>query len=139
MEDLNSLLFNHNIFGDHWNHISTSVRNGNFVSILDDCADKIAEEAQLNSLSENQLQEYLSQCEDLLKEIMTSEMENDIKEFLIVRLEEICIAIRRYSTGGSERLQATIESNIGGILLRISTIVRKIELALVLKTYFLGY
>ena len=41
-----------------------------------------------------------------------------MKTFLVIRLEEICTAIRHYSLGGPERLRTVVEANIGGIILR---------------------
>ena len=45
-------------------------------------------------------------------------MDDDIKKFLIARLEEISIAIRRYRLGGATYLRKAVESNFGAILLK---------------------
>ncbi len=113
-----TMLFSHNLRTDHWSSIKNLITNGNLILILDACANFIALEFKQANLSEQELADYLSKCEDLLSEIATSELADDLKTFLIVRLEEVCSAIRNYSIGGSERLQKVVEANIGGMILK---------------------
>jgi hypothetical protein len=75
-------------------------------------------------------------CEELLKEVAASELSKDLKTFLIVRLEEVCTAIRHYSIGGSERLRTVVEANIGGMILRSAGISPKDREKPILKTLF---
>ncbi|BAY23732.1 hypothetical protein NIES2100_35240 [Calothrix sp. NIES-2100] len=101
-----------------WDGIKNQIQNRNFIFILDACANFIAQEQPEPELTEEQLQEYLEQCESLLQEVVSSDLAEDIKTFLVVRLEEICSAIRHYKIGGPERLRTVVEANIGAIILR---------------------
>jgi hypothetical protein len=118
IEEIQSIFFTYGIFQGKWSLVSSTIQNRNLILILDSCANFIAQEQIDPSLSEEQLQEYLQQCEGLLQALMESDLTEDIKTFLIVRLEEICTAIRHYALGGPERLRTVVEANIGGMILR---------------------
>jgi hypothetical protein len=120
IREIQNLLFFHNLSRDHWPSIRSAIKSRNFTLILDACANFIARENPLNNLSEIQILDYLSQCENLLKEVMESDLENDLKTYLVRHLEDICSALRRYDIGGPEYLQKVVEESIGGISLRYS-------------------
>jgi hypothetical protein len=69
-----------------------------------------------------QLDEFLSEFENLLREVHDSDLGKQIKTYLIVRLEEICSAIRHYDIGGPERLRLVVDASVGGLLLRAADI-----------------
>lgn len=118
IEEIHSVFLSNGFYTEKWIAISTILKHRNLISILESCADLIAQQQPDPSLSEEQLQEYLQQCEDLLHEMANSDLDNDIKTFLIVRFEEICTAIRHYKLGGPERLRTVVEANIGAVILR---------------------
>jgi hypothetical protein len=118
IQEIQQLFFTHNLAGDHWPNIRHQIKNRNLTLILDACANFIATENPLPDLNETELNDYLDKCEQILKEVTGSDLEDPLKTFLIVRLEEICSAIRNYPIGGSERLKILVEANIGGMILR---------------------
>lgn len=118
VKEIQSIFFTYGLFQGRWELVKVNLQGRNLILILDSCANFIAQEQIDPSLSEEQLQEYLQECEALLQEVMDSDLPEDIKTFLIVRLEEICSAIRHYSLGGPERLRTVVEANIGGMILR---------------------
>jgi hypothetical protein len=136
IREIQNLLFHHNLSRDHWPNIRETIRSRNFTLILDACANFIAREIPLMNLSETDLADHLSKCEEFLREIMESDLADDLKTFLIVRLEEVCSAIRHYSIGGSERLQIVVEANIGGMILRSAGISKKDRETPVLEKLF---
>lgn len=117
VQEIQSIFFTYSIFQGKWDSAKATIENRNLILLLDACANFIAQEKINFLLIEEQLQEYLQQCEALLQELMHSELDEDIKTFLIISLEEICTSIRHYAIGGSERLQMVVEANIGGIIL----------------------
>jgi hypothetical protein len=118
VNNLQSLFFTYGIFQGKWGSIEGAIQSNNTLLILNSCADFIAREKLEISLEQERLQEFLQQCEDLLTEIDSSDFPEDIKTFLVIRLEEICTAIRHYKIGGPERLRMVVESSIGAIVLR---------------------
>jgi hypothetical protein len=134
--EIQNLFFSYNLARDHWPTIRETVKSRNFTLILDACANFIAREIPLMDLSETDLVDHLTKCEELLREVTESDLADDLKTFLIVRLEEVCSAIRHYSTGGSERLRIVVEANIGGMILRSAGISQKDRETPILKTLF---
>jgi hypothetical protein len=120
IREIQNLLFLHNLSRDHWPIIKATIESRNFTIILDACANFIARENPLNDLSKIQAKDYLSKSEDLLKDVKESDLEHDLKTYLIRHIEDICSALRRYDIGGSEYLQKVVEESLGGISLRYS-------------------
>lgn len=117
IQEIQYYLVTANIYQGTWNQLKPNIENRNFILVLESCANFIALEKPNIALSETQLTEYLKQCEALLEELIISELSDDIKTYLVERLEEVCTAIRNYKIGGSKRLKIVIESNIGAIVL----------------------
>jgi hypothetical protein len=136
IREIQNIFFTYSLPGDKWANISNLIESRNLILLLDACATFISQENPEVSLSENQLEEYLSRCEELLKETMESDLSDDIKTFLVVRLEEVCTAIRHYSIGGPERLRILVEANIGGMILRSAAISTQDKEKPILKTIF---
>jgi hypothetical protein len=134
IRQIQNLFFSHNL-REHWPNIKNAINGGNLTLLLASCADFIAREIPAQNLSENQLKDYLLECEELVRKVSESDLSEDIKTFLVMRLEEICIAIRHYSIGGSERLRAVVEANIGGILPIIPTLHEKDRSSPILKIF----
>jgi hypothetical protein len=107
-----------------------------YLVILDACGNLIAQELPVENLGEQKLSDYLLECEDLLVKVTESDLTDDLKTFLIVRLEEVYSAIRHYSIGGSDRLRTVVEANIGGMILRSPGISSKDREKPILKTLF---
>jgi hypothetical protein len=120
IQELSDLIFINGLFQGPWKAVSSRIREGKLLTVLISCAMFIDQEQAYPDLSDEQLKQYLDECEELIKKITESDLEESIKSFLIIRLEEICVAIRQYHLGGTESLKKVIEENIGGVLLRLS-------------------
>jgi hypothetical protein len=118
-------IFVYSMFQVPWSDSVSQLKSQGLIRNLIACANFIDHEQVDPSLSEEQLQKYLQECENLLQELMDSDLPEDIKVYLVIRLEEICSAIRQYSLGGPERLRKVVEANLGGILLRHAGISQK--------------
>jgi hypothetical protein len=103
---------------DHWNLIKNEIRSKRLALIIDACGNFLSQEFPVTHLDEDEIKKYLSECEELLQEVTGSDLSDNLKTFLVIRLEEICTALRHYSIGGSERLQKIVEANIGGMILQ---------------------
>lgn len=136
IREIQSAFFTCGVFQGKWEQLSSTIQSRNLILVLDSCANFIALEQIDPLLSEEQLQKYLQECEDLLQEVMKADLPKDIKTFLIVRLEEICTAIRHYSLGGPERLRTLVEANIGGMILHGAGISLQEEEENILKKIF---
>jgi hypothetical protein len=117
IKDVQSILLL-GMFHEIWESSLSRIKSQGLIKLLNACANFIDHEQLNPSLGAEQLQEYLQECEALLQEVVSSDLPDDIKTFLTIRLEEICSAIRHYSIGGPERLRTVVEANIGGLVLR---------------------
>jgi hypothetical protein len=118
IREIQTIFFVHNLANTHWQSIKSIIISGNLTTILDACANFIDREFPIIDLNDEELSDYLLRCNELLSEVAESDLANDLKTFLTVRLEEICSAIRHYSIGGPERLRNVVEANIGGMILK---------------------
>jgi hypothetical protein len=92
------------------------------------------------NLCDDDVAKFLSKCEEILDEVMESDLGTELKSFLVVRLDEMCTALRHYKISGTEGLQKVIEANIGGLILKSSKIPPKEKESPLWKKYvnFLG-
>lgn len=119
-----------------WSIFKSNLAGRNLILPLNAIAKFLDQEYPQRSLDQKQLDKFLSEFEILLQEVHTSDLEEKIKTYLIVRLEEICSAIRHYDISGSERLRLVVEANIGGLLLRAADITSQDKEKPVFKKYF---
>ena len=117
---IRSLLYSKNFLNDQWNKFSSGLKDQSLMDLLEMTANAIDRESQLAELSQDQLNDLLTSTKELLEEVRQSDLDNDIKTFLIIRLDEVCSAIQYYSISGSAGLRHVIEANIGGTLLKLN-------------------
>jgi hypothetical protein len=118
VKEVKSIFLKYGLCQGLWESAKVELEQKGLIRSLSACATFIDHEQIYPSLGEEQLEAYLQECESLLQEVMSSDLPETIKTYLVTRLEEICLAIRHYSIGGPERLRIVVEANIGGILLR---------------------
>jgi hypothetical protein len=118
-----------------WSIFKSNLAGRNLVLPLNAIAKFLEQEYPQRSLDQKQLDKFLSEFEILLQEIHTSDLEEKIKTYLIVRLEEICSAIRHYDVGGSARLRLVVEASIGGLLLRAADVTSQDKEKPIFKKY----
>lgn len=118
LEEVSRILYQHSLIGSKWISLHNELTKPMLLEMIAAAADAIDNEAHLFLLSEEQQKDILQSAEQLLKEIIESDIEQPLKTFLTVRLEEGCAAIRHYSMNGSEGLRRVIEANIGGAILQ---------------------
>ena len=113
------------IINEDWTPFGNFLTDSENLHILDSAADIVSlHQPKLSGavISSDDLEKILFEAENLLANIQRADVEQDIKEFLIARLEEITIAIRRYNIGGPVYLRKVVESNIGSVLLKTSSL-----------------
>ncbi|MEL6552416.1 MAG: hypothetical protein AAFQ63_02970, partial [Cyanobacteria bacterium J06621_11] len=111
-------IFKRGLINQDWSAIRDFVNDEAKMAMIDVCGDMVAIHLPQKKISVQELEGFLKDTEDLLSEVSKSDMEEDIKSFLLARLEEITIAIRRYNISGSDYLRRVVEANIGGVLLK---------------------
>ena len=120
-----SSLLETGIINENWAPFGQFLADSGNLYILDSAADIVSlHQPKLCSVvvSSDDLEKILVDTEILLANIQKANVDQDIKEFLVTRLEEVTIAIRRFDIGGPDYLRKVVESNIGAILLKTSSI-----------------
>jgi hypothetical protein len=135
VRDIKELFIANPINQTTWSTFKSNLAGRNLILPLSAIAQFLEQEYPQRSLEQKQLDEFLSEFEILLQEVHDSDLEEKIKTYLIVRLEEICSAIRHYNIGGPERLRLVVEANIGGLLLRVADITSQDKENPVFKKY----
>ena len=94
-------IFTEGIILRPWADFALYEEEGRFMDMLEICADIVDIKHEGKYIhAEDQLKKLSQDVEDLLSEVTDAELDDDIKKFLIARLEKISIAIRRYRVGG---------------------------------------
>ncbi|MEO0455017.1 MAG: hypothetical protein AAF152_00345 [Cyanobacteria bacterium P01_A01_bin.114] len=118
LDHISSAVYSHGFLGSQWNVLGATLKNPAIMDILEITANTIDRETRLFEITQEQLDELLDSVKTLLDDVLRSDLDDDIKTFLIVRLEEICSAIHHYTVCGSEGLCHVVEANIGAVLLK---------------------
>ena len=71
IQEIQNLFFSYSLI-ENWPSISSTIESRNLITVLDACATFISTEDKLLNLDETQLEEYLSQCEDILSKVKRS-------------------------------------------------------------------
>lgn len=101
-----------------WSSFNGRLNNSKVLNALAMTADAVTNENRLVELSEDQLAEMLADTTVLLDKVLHSDIDDELKIFLTVRLQEICNAIEHYSIRGSAGLQHVIEKTLGAAALK---------------------
>lgn len=104
--------------GKNWNEQGRLLKNESFIDYIEMVADAIDNRSKLPNLSKEQLDELRKDIDSILEDVLGSSLSEDIKLFLITRLQEIKSAIIHYSVSGSSGLVRVVEANIGATFLK---------------------
>lgn len=114
---IQSVFLNYGIFTTEWEVFSNYLEKTGALNQVYLAGVLVSSQVKNLSLNKVQLQKYLQEFEALMIELNDSDLPDDLKNYLLIRLEAICFALKNYSTGGSERLKMVVESNIGSFFI----------------------
>jgi hypothetical protein len=105
LEDLSKLFVVHHLWNINWATFANPIESGNVLSVLNSLADYYHNQNPVKFLEEEYLVELSSNFQSFLNEILDSDLSKELKIFLIKRIEDILIAIRRYRIDGAEGIE----------------------------------
>ena len=108
----------HGFFSAQWGSLGNTFQGGATMAMLLMTADAIDRDVDLVGLTQEQLKELIESTKALLDDVVGSELNEDLKSYLVVHQEEILSSIRHYCVSGRERLRRVLSANIGGALLK---------------------
>lgn len=126
----------HGLLASKWASLESGLKNPAMMDMLEITANAIDGQSQLIELEEAQLTELRDNVTALLEDVRTSNLDSDIKVFLITRLEDILSTINHYSVCGSEGLRRVVEANIGATMLKTYGLYSNGEAPSLIKDFF---
>ena len=118
IQEVSGIFLSVRMFKDSWSSIYPLIQQSRSLININSCALFLEQRDKYSTLEKEALEKYLEDCHAMIEDVLSSDLEDDIKTFLVVKLREICTAIENYHLGGTEKLKKVIEENIGGLLLR---------------------
>jgi hypothetical protein len=118
LDELSMSVHQCGLLSSQWNLVHSGLSKPLLLDMIAATADQIDNESNLFELTQEQQKDLLNSAQALLDEICKSDVDRELKIYLMVRLEEICTAIRHYSIDGSDGLSRIVEANIGGAVLK---------------------
>lgn len=110
-------------FDLQWEHVLRPF-DSKTLSQLAICDDLLKENRPEPSLSEQQLKDIKTEVQEFFKEVEESEIDSDLKDYILDQLKTISDAIIEYKISGCEPLKKTIEKVFGSILFNSEKIER---------------
>ncbi|EDX82343.1 hypothetical protein S7335_900 [Synechococcus sp. PCC 7335] len=118
LDFVSSTISKYGFFSPQWGNLGNTLQSKPMMAMLSMTADAIDRDVKQAALSQEHLTELLNLTKALLDDVLNSDLEEDLKSYLIVHLEDVVRAIRHYSVSGSEGLRLVINANIGATLLK---------------------
>lgn len=125
LDELSMSVHQYGLLSSQWPLLHSALTRPLLLNLIAAAADIIDTESHLLELTKEQQTELLDSAKALLNEIVESEIDRELKVYLIVRLEEVCTAIRHYNIDGSDGLSRVVEANIGGAVLKLAQLTDK--------------
>lgn len=117
LEELRQVFIVNHVWGTLWSIFASHIENRNVLITLDALANYFHDQNPSILLEQDFLDKLNSEFESLLQEILTSDLSKALKRFLIVRLEDILQAIRRYHIDGIEGLEKATKSLVSDLVM----------------------
>ena len=105
----------------HWEHVVQQLSDSSMISLAS-AADWLAHHDPDGEINANELSALQREIEELVEEILGSELDATFREFVLDQLEKIRSAILEYRLRGPAALREALESTTGAILLNRSLI-----------------
>jgi hypothetical protein len=117
IEKLHQIFIVNHIWGAHWQIFATYIEDRDVLNVLDSLADFFYSQNPAMFLDKDFLSELNSEFASLLGKILKSDLSKELKKFLIVHLDNILKAIRRYYIDGTEGLEKATKSLVSDLVI----------------------
>ena len=97
------------------------------------CSEILEKQLSSHFIPESQINKWLSQIEDILKDVNSSDVPEDLKVFFMLHLERLRRALHQYWIFGISGIEVELERSIGAALIKRQEIRSCNDLALVNK------
>ena len=118
IQEVSGIFLSVRMFQDSWSSIYPLIQQSRSLTNINSCALFLEQRDKYPTLEKEALEGYLQDCQAMIEDVLSSDLEDDIKIFLVIKLRDICTAIENYHLGGTKKSKRVIEENLGGLLLR---------------------
>jgi len=141
LDELHQIFILHHVWTTEWNTFSSHIESRGILNTLDALADFFHAQDPLVFLEQDFLNQLKTEFQSLLESILNSTLSNELKRFLIEKIEDILTAIRRYHIDGTEGLAKAAQSLVSDLVMteyKIKDADKKNSVYNKAKTWFLG-
>jgi hypothetical protein len=117
IEKLHQIFVVNHTWGTHWQIFATYIEDRDVLNVLDSLAEFFYSQNPALFLDKDFLSELNSEFASLLEKILKSDLSKELKKFLIVHLDNILKAIRRYYIDGTEGLEKATKSLVSDLVI----------------------
>jgi hypothetical protein len=117
LAELREVFVVNHVWGTIWSTFASHIESRNVLITLDALSNYFHSQNPSILLEQDFLDKLNSEFESLLQEILTSDLSKELKRFLVVRLEDILQAIRRYHIDGIEGLEKATKSLVSDLVM----------------------
>jgi hypothetical protein len=117
LDELHKVFILNHLWTTEWNILSIHIESRNVLTTLDALADFFHTQDPLVFLEQDFLDKLKTEFQSLLESILNSNLSNELKRFLIEKVEDILAAIRRYHIDGTEGLTKAAQSLVSDLVM----------------------
>lgn len=105
IEYLQDLFITNHLWQQRWNELAVDIETKNIIIGLDALADFYHDQRPTIFIEQDFIDKLINQFEDILNQILASDLSKELKTFLTQRIEDLLRSLRRYSIEGTEGLE----------------------------------
>lgn len=114
---LHEVFILHSVWTTEWKFFSAHIENTGVLIALDALANYFYDQDALVFLEQDFLDQLKTEFQSLSDSILNSTLSNELKKFLIEKVEDILAAIRRYHIDGTEGLTKAAQSLVSDLVM----------------------
>ena len=117
LDELHKVFILNHLWTTEWNTFSSHIESRNILNTLDALANYFYEQDPLVFLEQDFLDQLKTEFQSLSDSILNSNLSNELKRFLVEKVEDILTAIRRYHIDGTEGLAKAAQSLVSDLVM----------------------
>ena len=117
LNELHQIFILNPVWTTEWNTFSSHIESRGILNTLDALADFFHAQDPLVFLEQDFLDQLKTEFQSLSDSILNSTLSNELKKFLIEKVEDILAAIRRYHIDGTEGLTKAAQSLVRDLVM----------------------
>ncbi|MBD2107619.1 hypothetical protein [Nodosilinea sp. FACHB-13] len=139
LKDIKTVFINNHAWADNCSVFASHLRNKNSLIVLNSLVSFHSDQYPNLKIEKEYLDSFKSIFENLQKEVGSSDLSRELRDFILDKIKEVLTTIERYNTDGTEGLERTAKDFIGDWIIienKISQEDRRKPIVERVKTHF---